>query len=63
MYNLILTASDKGEPVKSGSARIQVIVLDANDKVPIFSQLIYEVSIEENIPKSFTILKVRATDL
>lgn len=49
--------------MKSGSARIQVIVLGANDKVPIFSQPIYEVSIEENIPKCFTILKVRATDL
>lgn len=58
MYGLILTASDGSEPVKSGSARIQVIVLDANDKVPI-----YEVSIEENIPKGFTIFKVRATDL
>ncbi|ETE57825.1 Protocadherin gamma-A9, partial [Ophiophagus hannah] len=56
MYDLILTASDGGEPVKSGSAGIQVIVLDANDNVPIFSQPIYEISIKENIPKGFTIL-------
>ncbi|KAL7984688.1 hypothetical protein Chor_003258 [Crotalus horridus] len=62
-YDLIFTASDGGEPVKSGSARIQVIVLDANDNAPIFSQSIYEVSIEENILKGFTILTVRAIDL
>ncbi|KAM3840729.1 protocadherin gamma-A6-like [Vipera latastei] len=62
-YDLIFTASDGGEPAKSGSTRIQVIVLDANDNAPIFSQPIYEVSIEENILKGFTILTVRAIDL
>ncbi|XP_054840799.1 LOW QUALITY PROTEIN: uncharacterized protein LOC129333291 [Eublepharis macularius] len=63
VYNLILTASDGGDPVRSGTIQINIIVLDANDNAPVFSQSVYEVTVTENIPKGSTILTVRAVDL
>ncbi|XP_015266648.1 PREDICTED: protocadherin gamma-A6-like [Gekko japonicus] len=63
VHDLILTASDGGDPVRSGTAQIHVIVLDANDNAPVFSQPVYEASVTENIPKGSTIVTVRATDL
>ncbi|XP_062835530.1 protocadherin gamma-A6 isoform X4 [Anolis carolinensis] len=63
VYDLILTATDGGDPVRSGTTQIKVRVLDANDNAPVFSQLIYEVTIKENIPKGSTVAFVSATDL
>uniref|UniRef100_A0A8C6VTP0 Cadherin domain-containing protein n=1 Tax=Naja naja TaxID=35670 RepID=A0A8C6VTP0_NAJNA len=63
VYNLILTASDGGDPIRTGTAEIKVIVLDANDNAPVFSQPIYEVNVKENIPKGSIIATVHATDL
>nr|XP_056718427.1 protocadherin gamma-A6-like isoform X19 [Euleptes europaea] len=63
VYDLILTASDGGDPVRSGTAQIHVIILDANDNAPVFSQPVYEATVPENIPKGSTIITVRAIDL
>ncbi|XP_061442215.1 protocadherin gamma-A6-like isoform X13 [Rhineura floridana] len=63
VYDLILTAMDGGDPIRSGTAQVQIIVLDANDNAPVFSQPVYEISIQENIPKGSIICTVRATDL
>ncbi|XP_060630187.2 protocadherin gamma-A6-like isoform X5 [Anolis sagrei] len=63
VYDLILTATDGGDPVRSGTTQVKVKVLDANDNAPVFSQPIYEVTIKENIPKGSTITAVSATDL
>ncbi|XP_062835539.1 protocadherin gamma-A6 isoform X14 [Anolis carolinensis] len=62
-YDLILTATDGGDPVKSGTLQIQIVVLDANDNVPVFSQSVYEMTVKENIPKGSTVGTIRATDL
>ncbi|XP_053101015.1 protocadherin gamma-A6-like [Hemicordylus capensis] len=61
-YDLILTATDGGDPVRSGSVQIQVIVVDANDNTPVFSQPVYEARIKENIPKGSTVAVLRALD-
>uniref|UniRef100_A0A8D0E0V0 Cadherin domain-containing protein n=1 Tax=Salvator merianae TaxID=96440 RepID=A0A8D0E0V0_SALMN len=63
LYELVLTATDGGNPVRSGTAQIQVTVLDANDNAPVFSQQTYEVNVEENIPKGSIVCAVKATDL
>nr|XP_020655058.1 protocadherin gamma-A6-like [Pogona vitticeps] len=63
VYDLILTALDGGEPIKSGTLQIHIIVIDANDNAPVFSQPLYEVSVKENIPTWSTVATVRATDL
>ncbi|XP_036606138.1 protocadherin gamma-A12-like isoform X8 [Trichosurus vulpecula] len=62
LHHLILTASDGGDPVRSGTARIRVIALDANDNAPVFTQSVYSVSVPENVPVGTWLLTVNATD-
>ncbi|XP_045650392.1 protocadherin gamma-A3 isoform X11 [Ursus americanus] len=62
VHQLVLIASDGGNPVRSGNLCIQVIVLDANDNPPVFTQPEYQVSVPENLPVGTTLLTVNATD-
>ncbi|XP_045887426.1 protocadherin gamma-C5-like [Micropterus dolomieu] len=61
-HKLTLTAFDGGNPQKSGSVKINVIVLDANDNAPVFSQSVYRVTVPENAARGTVILRVSATD-
>ncbi|XP_077122274.1 protocadherin gamma-B1-like isoform X4 [Ranitomeya variabilis] len=61
-HELILTASDGGNPVQTGTALINVIINDINDNSPVFTQDVYKVSVRENIPVNSTILHVSASD-
>ncbi|XP_065411854.1 protocadherin gamma-A4-like isoform X10 [Chrysemys picta bellii] len=63
VHDLILTATDGGDPVRSGTAQIRVVALDANDNAPVFSEPVYKVNVLENVPDGSTILTVKATDL
>ncbi|XP_045574157.1 protocadherin gamma-A5 isoform X29 [Salmo salar] len=60
--SLILTALDGGEPQLSGTMRIIITVLDANDNAPVCSQAVYKASVTENAPKGTTVATVSATD-
>ncbi|EMP35332.1 Protocadherin gamma-A4 [Chelonia mydas] len=62
VHKLILTATDGGDPVRSGTAQIRVIVLDSNDNAPVFSQPVYRVTIWENVPEGSPVVTVKATD-
>ncbi|XP_037658048.1 protocadherin gamma-A3 isoform X13 [Choloepus didactylus] len=62
IHQLVLSASDDGDPVRSGSLCIQVLVLDANDNPPMFTQPEYHVSVPENVPTGTRLLTVNATD-
>uniref|UniRef100_A0A8C5QQ40 Cadherin domain-containing protein n=1 Tax=Leptobrachium leishanense TaxID=445787 RepID=A0A8C5QQ40_9ANUR len=62
IHELILTAMDGGNPVKSGSILINIVIADVNDNFPIFTQNIYKVSVSENTPINSTLLHVTATD-
>uniref|UniRef100_A0A8C4YI63 Cadherin domain-containing protein n=1 Tax=Gopherus evgoodei TaxID=1825980 RepID=A0A8C4YI63_9SAUR len=62
IHQLILTAADGGDPVKSGTVKIRIIVMDVNDNAPVFSQSVYKVDIMENVPVGFLVLTVNATD-
>uniref|UniRef100_A0A8C5K4G4 Protocadherin gamma subfamily A, 2 n=1 Tax=Jaculus jaculus TaxID=51337 RepID=A0A8C5K4G4_JACJA len=62
VHHLVLVASDGGNPVRSGTCRIRVKVLDANDNAPVFTQPEYRVSVPENMPLGTRILTVTATD-
>ncbi|NWV75619.1 PCDG7 protein, partial [Dasyornis broadbenti] len=61
-YSLILTATDSGSPVKSGSTTIQIIVLDGNDNAPEFTQSVYKVTVREDVAVGSRVLQVTATD-
>ncbi|XP_072204693.1 protocadherin gamma-A2-like [Excalfactoria chinensis] len=61
-HELLLRASDGGDPARTGTARIRVVVLDANDNAPAFSQAVYTVRVPEDVPVGSTLLSVTATD-
>ncbi|XP_054890890.1 protocadherin alpha-6-like [Poeciliopsis prolifica] len=62
-HELVVTAVDGGKPPKSGKLNVNIIVLDINDNRPVFSQEIYQLSIEENIPLGTTVFRMNATDV
>ncbi|XP_044517764.1 protocadherin beta-15-like [Gracilinanus agilis] len=60
---LTLTALDGGSPPRSGAAEVKVVIMDANDNIPIFTQSRYEVQVSENSLIGSLIVTVSATDL
>uniref|UniRef100_A0A3Q3EB73 Protocadherin 1 gamma 31 n=1 Tax=Labrus bergylta TaxID=56723 RepID=A0A3Q3EB73_9LABR len=62
VHNLILTAVDGGEPARSGTSEITVIVLDNNDNAPQFERQLYEANVSEKATPGTEILHVKATD-
>ncbi|XP_075066083.1 protocadherin gamma-C5-like isoform X31 [Mixophyes fleayi] len=62
-HSLILTATDGGEPARSGSCHITINVLDINDNPPVFDQSVYKITVKENLPLKTVLLRLNATDL
>uniref|UniRef100_A0A8C6FGV0 Protocadherin gamma subfamily A, 4 n=1 Tax=Moschus moschiferus TaxID=68415 RepID=A0A8C6FGV0_MOSMO len=62
-HHLLLTASDGGDPPRSGTARVQVTAVDVNDHAPIFSLPQYQVTVPENVAVGTRLLTVSAVDL
>nr|XP_046262587.1 protocadherin gamma-C5-like isoform X15 [Scatophagus argus] len=62
VHELLLTALDGGNPIKTGTTKIIVTVLDNNDNVPVFSRPLYNVTVPENSVAGSVLLKVEATD-
>ncbi|XP_058671624.1 protocadherin gamma-A12-like isoform X7 [Ammospiza caudacuta] len=61
-HELVLRAMDGGDPARTGTARIHVTVVDANDNVPVFSQAEYTVRVPEDVPVGSVLVTVTATD-
>ncbi|XP_061209952.1 protocadherin gamma-A2-like isoform X16 [Neopsephotus bourkii] len=61
-HELVLTASDGGDPARTGTARIRVAVLDANDNAPVFSQEEYTVHVPEDVVVGSVLVIVTASD-
>ncbi|KAM6055269.1 protocadherin gamma-A10-like isoform 1-T1 [Theristicus caerulescens] len=61
-HELVLRASDGGEPARTGTARIRVAVLDANDNAPVFDQAEYAVRVPEDVPVGSVLVTLTATD-
>ncbi|XP_074147753.1 protocadherin gamma-A4 isoform X29 [Sminthopsis crassicaudata] len=63
VHHLTLLASDGGDPILSGTLRVPITVLDANDNAPKFTQSLYSVNVPENLPQGSQLLAVSATDM
>ncbi|XP_014118424.1 PREDICTED: protocadherin gamma-A10-like [Pseudopodoces humilis] len=61
-HELVLRAMDGGDPARTGTARIRVTVVDANDNAPVFSQAEYTVRVPEDVPVGSVLVIVTATD-
>ncbi|XP_052005733.1 protocadherin alpha-2-like [Xyrauchen texanus] len=61
-YRLVLTAIDGGNPQRSGTLNVTVVVLDNNDNRPVFSQDIYSTSLKENTQVGTLVIQVQASD-
>ncbi|NXN80146.1 PCDGE protein, partial [Bombycilla garrulus] len=61
-YKCKKRASDGGDPARTGTARIRVTVVDANDNAPVFSQAEYTVRVPEDVPVGSTLVTVTAMD-
>ncbi|XP_019280020.2 protocadherin gamma-B7 isoform X13 [Panthera pardus] len=61
-HHLVLTAFDNGNPPRSSTAQIRILVVDANDNPPVFSQDVYRVSLSEGVPPGTSVVQVSATD-
>ncbi|KAM9795082.1 uncharacterized protein ACB057_009922 [Neosynchiropus ocellatus] len=61
-HTLVLVASDGGEPHRSGTVRIHITVLDANDNAPVCSQSVYKAEVRENSPAGTLVTTVQAHD-
>lgn len=55
-------AFDGGNPPRTGSCDVTVVVTDANDNPPTFERATYEASLIENSPMGTTVLRVYASD-
>ncbi|XP_069510239.1 protocadherin gamma-A6-like isoform X2 [Ambystoma mexicanum] len=63
VHQLIFTATDGGKPARSGTVRVQLNVIDANDNAPVFDQPLYKIRVLENVPTGSVLGTVRATDM
>ncbi|NXF00085.1 PCDGH protein, partial [Menura novaehollandiae] len=61
-HELVLRASDGGDPARTSTARIRVVVVDANDNAPVFSESEYTVCVAEDVPVGSVLVTVTATD-
>ncbi|XP_047190552.1 protocadherin alpha-3-like [Scophthalmus maximus] len=62
-HRLVLTATDGGNPPKTGTVEIYIDVLDVNDNMPVFTKDTYSVVLQENAPTGTTVIQVNATDM
>ena len=63
-YELVVMATDRGEPPLSTSATVKITVKDVNDNAPQFAdQQDYTVEVDENLGVGATVIVVTATDV
>nr|XP_046263001.1 protocadherin alpha-8-like [Scatophagus argus] len=61
-HTLLVTAVDGGKPPRSATLNVSIVVLDINDNRPVFSQEVYQVEIQENVPVGTSVFTMNATD-
>lgn len=61
-YTVYVSALDGGNPPKSGTLMVNISVTDINDKAPIFTQQMYNVTIKEDLAMNSLVVQVTASD-
>ncbi|KAF5306389.1 hypothetical protein FQA39_LY08898 [Lamprigera yunnana] len=61
-YEFVVTAKDKGEPAKTGTATVRIYTKNKNDEEPKFSQQVYTPNVDENAGPNTLVTTVVASD-
>lgn len=62
VYELNISASDRGTPSLRAFCLINITIVDLNDNSPVFTKNFYKAFVDENTPAGVEILTVTATD-
>ncbi|XP_022080540.1 uncharacterized protein LOC110973761 [Acanthaster planci] len=62
-YTLTITASDQGIPSMNSSIVVEVVVNDLNDNPPVFDQVNYTATVEENVLPNQPVTTILVTDM
>ena len=62
VYELNISASDRGTPSLHAYCLVNITIVDFNDNNPVFTTNLYNASVDENTPAGVKILAVTATD-
>ncbi|XP_051559589.1 protocadherin-18-like isoform X2 [Myxocyprinus asiaticus] len=61
-FELQLTASDRGVPLKFGTTLLKISIADSNDNNPVFAKPSYVINLLENSPLGSLLIDLNATD-
>lgn len=61
-YTCTVVAYDGGNPMKSGSMKLNITLLDENDNAPVLSKTAYNITIKENTKPGTGILQIQGID-
>uniref|UniRef100_A0A0K0EWQ0 Flamingo-like protein FMI-1 (inferred by orthology to a C. elegans protein) n=1 Tax=Strongyloides venezuelensis TaxID=75913 RepID=A0A0K0EWQ0_STRVS len=61
-YSLEVMAIDQGDAPLNSTIKIQIIIKDINDNIPLFEKEIYEITMPEDVQKGSQILILKAND-
>nr|XP_027213140.1 neural-cadherin-like [Penaeus vannamei] len=61
-YEFVVTATDRGEPAKAGTATVRIYTKNKNDEEPKFSQQVYTPNVDENAGPNTLVTTVVASD-
>ncbi|XP_043210951.1 neural-cadherin-like isoform X4 [Amphibalanus amphitrite] len=62
LYQFLVTATDRGEPAKTGTATVRVYTKNKNDEEPRFTQQVYTPNVDENAGPNALVTTVVASD-
>ncbi|KAJ8914679.1 hypothetical protein NQ315_017377 [Exocentrus adspersus] len=61
-YRLVIRAQDGGSPARSNTTQLLINIKDVNDNSPRFYTSLFQESVLENVPTSYSIVRVQAYD-
>ena len=62
VYQLNISASDRGNPPLRAFCLLNITIVDLNDNDPVFTRKLYTASVDEDTPAGVEVLTVSATD-
>ncbi|XP_056327409.1 cadherin-23 [Danio aesculapii] len=61
-YYLRIIAYDAGQFPRTSTSTLTITVLDVNDETPTFFPSVYNVSLEESVPRDYLVVRLNCTD-